>query len=110
MLHSMKLLRHQWNAHRRTSTTHPPASQSSAWKTSDTKGAPLSSFKQHSGPYSEQLVEDVPMPDTTHISYSKDSDSAHLPKIKPRPEWLKPILEEDKPETPKPDWSIPIND
>ncbi|GKF04958.1 hypothetical protein Tco_0035626, partial [Tanacetum coccineum] len=35
---------------------------------------------------------------------------AHLPKIKPRLEWLKPIPEEDKPATPEPDWSIPTND
>ncbi|GJT79579.1 hypothetical protein Tco_1053921 [Tanacetum coccineum] len=50
------------------------------------------------------------MPDTANISDSKDTDSAHHPKIKPRPEWLKPILEEDRPSTQKPDWSIPTND
>ncbi|GJT66046.1 hypothetical protein Tco_1017526 [Tanacetum coccineum] len=35
---------------------------------------------------------------------NKDIDSAHLPKIKQRPEWLKPIPEEDRPETPELDW------
>ncbi|GKA53440.1 hypothetical protein Tco_0746755 [Tanacetum coccineum] len=40
----------------------------------------------------------------------QDTDSVHLPKIKQRPEWLKPIPEEDRPETLKPDWSIPPND
>ncbi|GJX90655.1 hypothetical protein Tco_0343981 [Tanacetum coccineum] len=50
------------------------------------------------------------MPDTTNISDSEDTDSAHLPKIKPRPEWLKPIPEEVRPETPEPDWSDLTND
>ncbi|GJY53742.1 hypothetical protein Tco_0445406 [Tanacetum coccineum] len=31
-------------------------------------------------------------------------------EIKPRLEWLKPIPEEDRPESPKPDWSVPSND
>ncbi|GKG45565.1 hypothetical protein Tco_0498011, partial [Tanacetum coccineum] len=44
------------------------------------------------------------------ISDSEDTNSAHLLKIKPRPEWLKPIPEEDRPETKEPDWSIPPND
>ncbi|GJV48405.1 hypothetical protein Tco_1438617 [Tanacetum coccineum] len=88
----------------------PPALQSSSWKKSDIREAPLSSSKQKSGPDSEQPVEDVPMPDTTHLSDSEDTNFAHLPKIKPRPKWLKPILEEDRPATPKPDWSIPMND
>ncbi|GKB50073.1 hypothetical protein Tco_0900826 [Tanacetum coccineum] len=50
------------------------------------------------------------MPDTTTISNSEDTDSVHLPKIKPTSEWLKPIPEEDRPETPEPNWSVPTND
>ncbi|GJS77278.1 hypothetical protein Tco_0727159 [Tanacetum coccineum] len=50
------------------------------------------------------------MTDTAHMSDSEDTDSAHLPKIKPRLEWLKPILEEDRPETLEPDWSVLLND
>ncbi|GKB01900.1 hypothetical protein Tco_0829944 [Tanacetum coccineum] len=50
------------------------------------------------------------MPDIVNISDSEDTDSAHLPNIKPRPEWLKPIPKEDRPATPEPDWSIPTND
>ncbi|GJY33614.1 hypothetical protein Tco_0418083 [Tanacetum coccineum] len=57
----------------------------------------------HIGPYFEQPVEDVPMPDTAHISDSEDTDSAYLLKIKPRLEWLKPIPEEDIPATTEPD-------
>ncbi|GJU44706.1 retrovirus-related pol polyprotein from transposon TNT 1-94 [Tanacetum coccineum] len=78
-------------------SSQPPAPQSSAWKTSDTREAPSSSSKQQSCPYSEQQVEDVPMPDTTHLYDLEDTDYAHLPKIKPRLEWLKPILKEDRP-------------
>ncbi|GKG60290.1 hypothetical protein Tco_0611891, partial [Tanacetum coccineum] len=50
------------------------------------------------------------MPDTTNISDSEDIDSAHLPKIKQRPEWLKPIPKEERLETPEPDWPVPPND
>ncbi|GJZ19746.1 hypothetical protein Tco_0556336 [Tanacetum coccineum] len=69
-----------------------------------------STSKKQSGPHLEQPVEDIPMPDTTTISDSEDTDSTHLLKIKPTSEWLKPIPEEDRPETPKPNWSVPTND
>ncbi|GJX10525.1 hypothetical protein Tco_0200384 [Tanacetum coccineum] len=91
-------------------SSQPPATQSSAWKKSDTREALSSSSKQKSSPDSEQPVEDIPMPDTTHLSDSEDTNSAHLSKIKPRPEWLKPIPEEDRPSSLEPDWSIPTND
>nr|GEU42514.1 retrovirus-related Pol polyprotein from transposon TNT 1-94 [Tanacetum cinerariifolium] len=57
-----------------------------------------------------ELDPKAPMPDTVDISDSEDIDSVHHPKIKPRPECLKPILEEDRPETPELDWSDPPND
>ncbi|GKA78880.1 hypothetical protein Tco_0785417 [Tanacetum coccineum] len=82
-------------------SSQPLAPQSSTWKTTDTREAPSSSSKQQSGPHAEQPVEDIPMPDTANISDLEDTDSAHLPKIKQRPEWLKPIPEEDRPETPE---------
>ncbi|GKE69461.1 hypothetical protein Tco_1527533, partial [Tanacetum coccineum] len=47
---------------------------------------------------------------TANISDLEDTDSVHLPKIKQRPEWLKPIPEEDRPKTLNPDWSVPPND
>ncbi|GKG05260.1 hypothetical protein Tco_0325346, partial [Tanacetum coccineum] len=43
-------------------------------------------------------------------SDTREADSAYLLKIKLRSEWLKPIPEEDRPETPEPDWSVPTND
>ncbi|GKD16582.1 hypothetical protein Tco_1205740 [Tanacetum coccineum] len=94
----------QDKSRKRRRSSQPLAPQSSAWKSTNTRDAPLGSSKQQSGPHSKQLVEDIPMLDTTNISDSKDTDSAHLPKIKPRPEWLKTILEEDIPTTLEPTW------
>ncbi|GKB08022.1 hypothetical protein Tco_0836306 [Tanacetum coccineum] len=59
---------------------------------------------------SEQPIKDVPIPDDMNISDLEDTNSAHLPKIKTRPDWLKPVPEEDIPASPKPDWVIPLND
>ncbi|GJY14247.1 hypothetical protein Tco_0383556 [Tanacetum coccineum] len=74
------------------------------------KEAPSSSSKQKSVPYSKQPVEDVPIPYDVNISDSEDANTVHLPKIKTRPYWLKPVPEEDKLATPEPDWVIPPND
>ncbi|GKB24543.1 hypothetical protein Tco_0863944, partial [Tanacetum coccineum] len=49
------------------------------------------------------------MPDTVNISDSNDTDSPHLSKIKSMPEWLKPILYEDRLDTPEPAWVIPTS-
>ncbi|GJZ42437.1 hypothetical protein Tco_0589323 [Tanacetum coccineum] len=62
------------------------------------------SSKQKSIPHSEQLVKEVPIVDDVNISDSEDTDTAHLPKIKTRPDWLKLVPEEDRPKTPEPDW------
>nr|GFC31822.1 hypothetical protein [Tanacetum cinerariifolium] len=77
----------------------PLAPLSSAWETSDTRKAPSSSSKQKSVPHSEQPVKDVPIPDDMNISNSKDTDTVHLSMIKTRPDWLKPVPEEDRLET-----------
>nr|GEZ00402.1 hypothetical protein [Tanacetum cinerariifolium] len=61
------------------------------------------SSKQQPALHSKQPVEDVPIPDDLNISDSEDTDTSHLPKIKTRPDWLKPVSEEDRPKTPKPD-------
>ncbi|GJY81762.1 hypothetical protein Tco_0494513 [Tanacetum coccineum] len=95
-----KKRRHAFDA---SGSTQPPAPQSLAWKTSHTREAPSSSSKQKSAPHSEQPVEDVPIPDDVNVSGSEDTDTVHLPKIKTRPDWLKPVPEEDRPATPEPD-------
>ncbi|GKF95313.1 hypothetical protein Tco_0288048, partial [Tanacetum coccineum] len=61
---------------------------------------------QQSSPHDEQPVEEIPIPDSANISDSEDTSSAHLPYVKPRPEWLKPILEDDRSATPEPAWVI----
>nr|GEW02405.1 hypothetical protein [Tanacetum cinerariifolium] len=70
--------------------------------------APSSSSKQQPAPQSEQPIKDVPIPDDVNISYLEDTNTSHLPKIKTRPDWLKPLPEENIPETPEPDWIIPL--
>ncbi|GKC07313.1 hypothetical protein Tco_0998923 [Tanacetum coccineum] len=40
----------------------------------------------------------------------KDTNTAHLRKIRTIPDWLKPVPEEDRPATPEPEWVIPPND
>ncbi|GKG12335.1 hypothetical protein Tco_0346572, partial [Tanacetum coccineum] len=47
------------------------------------------------------LVDDVPIPDDVCTSDTKDIDAAHLPKIQTRPDWLKPVPDEERPETPE---------
>nr|GEV61155.1 E-beta-farnesene synthase [Tanacetum cinerariifolium] len=82
-----KKKRHDYDA---SGSKQPPALQSSAWKTSDTREAPSSSSKQQSAPHSEQPAKDVPIPDDVNISDLEDTDTTHLSKIKTRPDWLKP--------------------
>ncbi|GJT26065.1 hypothetical protein Tco_0906340 [Tanacetum coccineum] len=83
---------------------------SSAKKTSNTREPPSSFSKQKPACQSEQSVDDVPIPEDVHLSDSEETGAAHLLNIKTRPEWLKPIPEEDVPETPEPDLVIPPND
>ncbi|GKA78542.1 hypothetical protein Tco_0785079 [Tanacetum coccineum] len=78
--------------------------------TTNIRDAPLSSSKQNTTSQSEQPIEYVPILDDVHISDSEDIGVAPLPKIKTRPDWLKPVPEEDRPENPEPDWIVPPND
>ncbi|GKB78049.1 hypothetical protein Tco_0944944 [Tanacetum coccineum] len=73
------------------------------------QNAPSSSSKQQSGPHAEQPVDDIPIQDFDNISDSEDTDSAHLPKTKQRPEWLNPIQDDERPTTPEPACVIPTS-
>ncbi|GJX49488.1 hypothetical protein Tco_0276333 [Tanacetum coccineum] len=95
-----KKIRHDLDA---SGSTQPPAPQSLAWKTSDTRETPSSSSRKKSASHSEQQFEDVLIPDDVNVSDSEDTDTTHLPKIKTRPDWLKLVPEEDRPTTPEPD-------
>ncbi|GJZ91498.1 hypothetical protein Tco_0663425 [Tanacetum coccineum] len=55
-------------------------------------------------------INDDPIQEDLNLSESEDSGASHLPKIKTRPDWFKPLPEEETPETPKPDWVIPLNE
>ncbi|GKC83153.1 hypothetical protein Tco_1138870 [Tanacetum coccineum] len=88
----------------------PPVQKSSAWKTSYPREAPFSSSKQKFASQSEQHVNDDPIPVDLHLSESEDIGVAHHPKIKTRPDWLKPLPKEETPDTPEPDCVIPPND
>ncbi|GJU67401.1 hypothetical protein Tco_1253660 [Tanacetum coccineum] len=104
---SNKKKRHDSDA---SGSKQPPPPQSSTWKTSDTREAPSSSSKQKFVPHSEQPVNEVPIRDDVNVLDLKDTDIAHLPKIKNRPDWLKLVPEEDRPKTLEPDRVIPSND
>nr|GEW26844.1 integrase, catalytic region, zinc finger, CCHC-type, peptidase aspartic, catalytic [Tanacetum cinerariifolium] len=65
-------------------------------------------INQTSASHSEQPVEDVPILDDVNISDLKDTDTAHLSKIKTRHDWLKPIPEKDRPRISKLNWIIPL--
>ncbi|GJY86052.1 hypothetical protein Tco_0500078 [Tanacetum coccineum] len=93
-----------------SASTRPPVQKLSAWMTSNIREAPSSSSKQQPASQSKQPVNDDPIPEDVHLYESEDTGAAHLPKIKTRPDWLRPILEEERPKTPKPEWVIPPND
>ncbi|GJX28493.1 hypothetical protein Tco_0236572 [Tanacetum coccineum] len=104
---SSKKRRHDSDA---SGSTQPPAPQSSAWKTSDTRETPSNSSRKKSASHSEQLIEDVPIPYDVNVLDSEDTDTAHLPKIKTKPDWLKPVPKEDRPTIPELDWVILPNE
>ncbi|GJZ11618.1 hypothetical protein Tco_0546377 [Tanacetum coccineum] len=75
---------------RRRDNQDPPPSPDS-----DPKAYSRSS-KQKLAPHSEQPVEDVPIPDDVNVSDAKDTDTAHLPKIKTRLDWLNSYQDPDE--------------
>ncbi|GJU69714.1 hypothetical protein Tco_1255973 [Tanacetum coccineum] len=89
----------------------PPDSDISKRRRHDTgaSDAPTSSSKQQFDPHAEQPVKDIPIPDSANIFDLEDTDSAQLPKTKQRPEWLRPIPDDERPATPEPAWVIPTS-
>ncbi|GJX32755.1 hypothetical protein Tco_0242610 [Tanacetum coccineum] len=59
---------------------------------------------------SGQPTDDIPTSDKEKILDSDDNDNAHVPKVKPRAEWLKPVPKEDRPASPEPEGVIPLNE
>ncbi|GJS00817.1 hypothetical protein Tco_0317325 [Tanacetum coccineum] len=93
-----------------STSQQPQAQTSSAWKTTNTKEAPSSSSKQKPDSQSEQPIDDILIPNKVHLSDTEDTGVDHLPKIKTRADWLKPIPDEERQKTPEPYWVIPLND
>ncbi|GKB91458.1 hypothetical protein Tco_0963730, partial [Tanacetum coccineum] len=58
----------------------------------------------------EQYTEDIPISDEGHVSDPEDTDNAHMPKILDTTTWFRPILEEERPASPEPEWVIPLID
>ncbi|GJW62936.1 hypothetical protein Tco_0114820 [Tanacetum coccineum] len=58
--------------------------------------------------FTDSLMHDDSIPDK-HVHFSDDevSGNDHLPKADSRKDWWKPLPEEERPATPKPDWIIP---
>ncbi|GJX91197.1 hypothetical protein Tco_0344523 [Tanacetum coccineum] len=54
----------------------------------------------------EEPTEKVIM-DEGHVSDPEDTDNAHMPKIPDTTTWFRPILEEERPASPEPEWVIP---
>nr|GFA53545.1 hypothetical protein [Tanacetum cinerariifolium] len=75
------------------------------WTTIDTRLRPSVSFP----PEDLQMDDDMAPDAQAHSSNDEDIENAHIPKVNLRQEWWKP-LEEDRPATPKPAWSIPSSD
>nr|GEZ12844.1 monodehydroascorbate reductase [Tanacetum cinerariifolium] len=91
----------------------PPAGPSEA---SGAPGASVSSQVQTPPPPSSstnqenlEMDEDMGPDEQAQSSYDEDIGSAHIPKVNLRQDWWKP-LEEERPATPKPAWSIPSSD
>ncbi|GJX96821.1 hypothetical protein Tco_0352619 [Tanacetum coccineum] len=93
-----------------------PTLTSTGWQITDTRDAvnyssmhssePESGHSEHS---SEHSSDDASKQDEGHVSNLKDTDNAHIPKVKAAT-WFKPIQEDERPATPEPEWTIPSND
>ncbi|GJY80578.1 hypothetical protein Tco_0493329 [Tanacetum coccineum] len=55
----------------------------------------------------EQYTEDIPISDEGHVSDLEDTDNAYMLKISDITTWFRPILEEERPASPEPEWVIP---
>nr|GEW58585.1 integrase, catalytic region, zinc finger, CCHC-type, peptidase aspartic, catalytic [Tanacetum cinerariifolium] len=90
------------------STTTPSSSKTAAsteyttWTTTDTRLMPSVS----SIPEDLHMDDDTAPDEQVHLSDDEDIENAHIPKVHLQQNWWKP-LEEDRPVTPKPAWSIP---
>nr|GEZ82423.1 hypothetical protein [Tanacetum cinerariifolium] len=76
-----------------------------AWTMTDIRLRPSISLT----PTDLQMDEDMALDEQAQSSDDEDIGSAHIPKVNLRQDWWKP-LEEERPATPEPAWSIPLSD
>nr|GEY70508.1 retrovirus-related Pol polyprotein from transposon TNT 1-94 [Tanacetum cinerariifolium] len=76
-----------------------------AWTTTHIRFRPSISLT----PVDLQIDEDMALDEQAQSSDDEDIGSAHIPKVNLRKDWWKP-LEEERPATPEPAWSIPSSD
>ncbi|GKD59802.1 hypothetical protein Tco_1297311 [Tanacetum coccineum] len=77
-----------------------------AWTTTDTRLKPSVS----SIPEDLHMDADSAPDEQVHSSDDEDIGNDHIPKVNLKQDWWKPLLEEDRPATPEPAWSIPSSD
>ncbi|GJY25603.1 hypothetical protein Tco_0400329 [Tanacetum coccineum] len=88
-----------------------PALTSTGWQITDTRDAGADSSMHRSDPeseHSEQSSDDISKQDEGNDSDMEDTDNAHIPKVSTTT-WFKPISESERPVTPEPEWTIPLN-
>nr|GEU73245.1 hypothetical protein [Tanacetum cinerariifolium] len=83
----------------------PPSTNQEAWTTTDTRIKPSVS----STPEDLHMDDDMAPDAQVHSSDDEDIRKAHIPKVNLRQDWWKP-LEEDRPATSEPAWSILSSD
>ncbi|GJY89324.1 hypothetical protein Tco_0503952 [Tanacetum coccineum] len=91
-------------------SSKPAASthQSMAWTTSDTRFESTDFTTTQELSLTDSLMQDDSIPDEqVHLSDDEDSENDHLSKADSRQDWWKPLLEEKRPATPEPSWTIP---
>nr|GEU42865.1 reverse transcriptase domain-containing protein [Tanacetum cinerariifolium] len=76
-----------------------------AWTTTEIRLRPSISMT----PADLEMDADIGPDEQAQSSDDEDIKSAHIPKVNLRQDWLKP-LEEERPATPEPAWSIPSSD
>ncbi|GJY25592.1 hypothetical protein Tco_0400318, partial [Tanacetum coccineum] len=77
-----------------------------AWTTPDTRLKPSVS----SIPKDLHMDADLVLDEQVHSSNDEDIGNDHIPKVNLKQDWWKLLLEEDRPATQEPAWSIPSSD
>nr|GEY81298.1 hypothetical protein [Tanacetum cinerariifolium] len=88
-----------------TSPPPPPSTNQEAWTTTDTRLRPSVS----SIPKYLHMDDDMTSDAQVYSFNDEDIENAHIPKVNLQQDWWKP-LEEDRPATPEPAWSISSSD